>query len=449
MFGWRLGPILGCWPGKCGQTCDKSYCAMYTDGCIARWAVAHFGQKLAGCPLNCIALCLLRHAALRGANEGELRGASVRSMLGVVWVDDFVFHKRVEWHEPCGGLAAGCTVCGRSLAAAQVLDEWWMGLNRQLGVSLNVEKHQRCEQTVEYAGFLFDTLRGLMLVTEDKQAVLREQAASLGRADALWAARELDSIKGRLLHYSATVRHLRVLVTELQRLMGPVPGEEEYDDIGPAPEGMVALSAELCSVLERFAPAGCPLWPPSPAPTASSAYAALLRGDAPALYCATHPRSAGPRWPGGGTCRARGGGLVAWPGSCCLSVRGPTGGTSASSRSARPLGVRSVRGFRVGGGRPGSVLRPAQRCHGGDRGVPQGQHAVATDAALRAVAADVDCLPYHVPGLVLVARWRVAGRFGPRPRCERGGGYRPGDRRRNVARGVASGRGGRMAAGHG
>jgi hypothetical protein len=83
-----------------------------------------------------------------------------------------------------------------------------------------------------------------------------EQAASLGRADALWSARELDSIKGRLLHYSAAVRHLRVLVTELQRLMGPVP-EEEYDDIGPAPEG--GLSAEMCGVLARYAPAGRPL----------------------------------------------------------------------------------------------------------------------------------------------------------------------------------------------
>jgi hypothetical protein len=115
---------------------------MSTDGCIARWGVAHFGQKPAGCPLNCIALCLLRHAALRGANKGELRGASVRSMLGVVWVDDFVFHMRVEWHPPCGGLAAVCLVCGRGLAAAEANDEWWVGLNRQLGVSLNVKKHQ-------------------------------------------------------------------------------------------------------------------------------------------------------------------------------------------------------------------------------------------------------------------------------------------------------------------
>ena len=82
------------------------------------------------------------------------------------------------------------------------------------------------------------------------------------------------------MHYSAAARHLRVLVTELQRLMGPVP-EDEYDDIGPAPAGLVTvdLSAELCRVLARYAPVGRPLWPPP----ASTAYAALLRGE---LHCA-------------------------------------------------------------------------------------------------------------------------------------------------------------------
>jgi hypothetical protein len=50
-------------------------CGMYFDGFLARWAVAHFGQAPAGSPLNCIALCLLRHAALRGPHDGDLRGA--------------------------------------------------------------------------------------------------------------------------------------------------------------------------------------------------------------------------------------------------------------------------------------------------------------------------------------------------------------------------------------
>ena len=44
------------------------------------------------------------------ANDGSR--PSPRLMLGAVWVDDFVFHKRVQWHEACGGLAGGCRVCG-------------------------------------------------------------------------------------------------------------------------------------------------------------------------------------------------------------------------------------------------------------------------------------------------------------------------------------------------
>ena len=44
------------------------------------------------------------------ANDGFR--SSLRPMLGVVWVDDFVFHKRAHRHEACGGFAGGCLVCG-------------------------------------------------------------------------------------------------------------------------------------------------------------------------------------------------------------------------------------------------------------------------------------------------------------------------------------------------
>ena len=327
-----------------------------------------------------------------------------RSMLGVVWVDDFVFHKRVQWHEACGGLAGGCLVCGRGLAAAIVLDEWWMDLNRQLGVSLNDDKHQRCKQAVEYAGFLFDTFRGLMLVLPDKQLLLLEQAASLGVTGALWSARELDSIKGRLLHYSAGVRHLRVLVTELQRLMGPVP-EEEYDDIGPAPAGLEELSAEMCSVLARYAPLGRPLWPPP----ASSAYATFLRGEAPALFCAltwdasTFGWAALARWwdLAGPSPVSREQLLVGtWPPDWDVSEQpyreGLGGALSfeafvvAADIRGRFCVLRNDAAAAIAAFRKGSTQSPQmQRC------------ALRLDRA--AARANVDCLPCHVPGLVLVA----------------------------------------------
>ena len=70
--------------------------------------------------------------------------------------------------------------------------------------------------------------------------------------------------------------------------------------------GLPELAVEMCAVLSRYGPAGCPLWPP----VASSAYAALLRGEEKALFCAltwdasTHGWAAVAVWqgsdPGGG-----------------------------------------------------------------------------------------------------------------------------------------------------
>jgi hypothetical protein len=121
VFGWILH--VGCWLGCCGGTCDKSFNGIFFDDCVARWAAAHFGVKVAGCPLNCIALCLLRHAALQRPAPGELRGASSTTRRGVVWVDDFTFYFPVPEHPACGGLIDGCPTCNSALAQAEVLDE--------------------------------------------------------------------------------------------------------------------------------------------------------------------------------------------------------------------------------------------------------------------------------------------------------------------------------------
>ncbi len=116
-YGWRLH--VCCWPCNCCQTCDKSLCGFFFDGQLARWAVAHFGQAPAGSPLNCIAMCLLRHAAMRGPAAGYLRSASSRSMHGVVWVDDFIFYHLVAWHAAWSG---GCPTFLSDLAAAEEKD---------------------------------------------------------------------------------------------------------------------------------------------------------------------------------------------------------------------------------------------------------------------------------------------------------------------------------------
>jgi hypothetical protein len=86
-------------------------------------------------------------------------------------------------------------------------------------VSLNIKKHQRSAQFVEYAGLLFDTFRGRRLVTLATQISLLETVEALCAGDASWTLRSLDSVKGLLLHYSVAIGHLRILVTKLGRLM--------------------------------------------------------------------------------------------------------------------------------------------------------------------------------------------------------------------------------------
>ena len=62
--------------------------------------------------------------------------------------------------------------------------------------------------------------------------------------------------------------------------MGPV-SEDLYDVACPAPEGLAALSVDLCEIIRRFAPSGSQLWPP----IASSAYASLVRGEEQSVFC--------------------------------------------------------------------------------------------------------------------------------------------------------------------
>jgi hypothetical protein len=58
-----------------------------------RWAVAHFGQKCAGSPLNVLAMCFLRYLARRGMGRNS---SAARPIQRGVWVDNFIFVKPVE-----------------------------------------------------------------------------------------------------------------------------------------------------------------------------------------------------------------------------------------------------------------------------------------------------------------------------------------------------------------
>jgi hypothetical protein len=152
VWGWRLH--VGCSPESSRGTCDKSANGLETDGCIMRWAVAHFGQKVAGSPLNCLVLCLLRHFARRSPAKGERRGASRTSILGAAWVDDLGLCKIVKYHGKCDGLEGGCPVCEEFVEEGRKSQNYFIWLCRQLGIGLAEEKHQWLAQKLEYAGFL-------------------------------------------------------------------------------------------------------------------------------------------------------------------------------------------------------------------------------------------------------------------------------------------------------
>ena len=81
---------------------------------------------------------------------------------------------------------------------------------------LSVEKHKRSSQRPAYAGFDYDTVRGVVLTQPEKLVKLLSCISSA------------DGVQGRLMHYSFAIKHLRVVATQVFCLLGVVP-EELYD----------------------------------------------------------------------------------------------------------------------------------------------------------------------------------------------------------------------------
>ena len=259
VWGWRLH--VGCWPEDCLLSCDKAAGAFCLDGWLMRWAVAHFGQKCAGCPLNLLAMCLLRFLARkevrRGAQEGPVQG--------VAWVDDFLFHKSVRRHPPCSGLEGGCPVCKDQLPRAEADQRYWVGLCPKLGIHLHPDKRQNCSQRAEYTGFVVDTLKGRLLMMAEKLEKLLTTVQEWMGARVI-RARGLAKVRGKAVHYSACISFLRFYAVEVSYLLGSEQEEDEqgaYDwdrEFVVTPK-MVALGGEMLEVVRRFAPKGRELWP--------------------------------------------------------------------------------------------------------------------------------------------------------------------------------------------
>jgi hypothetical protein len=180
---------------------------------------------------------------MRDPAAGERRGASRRSLLGVAWVDDLSFYRWVKLHPRCAGLAGGCPTCLAGLAEAEELDSFWMELCESLGIPLNLLMRQPCGQSVDYAGFTFDTWRKLMLIQDEKLVKLLACIRELGTASEM-TTRGLNGVKGRVTHYTACVRHLRILATAV----GPhAEGRPSRDAAVCQPEAGLGLAGVACA----------------------------------------------------------------------------------------------------------------------------------------------------------------------------------------------------------
>ena len=280
---WRLvwGQRLhvGCGPGNCLRICDKAANGFCIDGCLMRWAVAHFGQATAGAPLNSLAMCLLRYMARR--RPPHQRAHRARGLLpapqgtpGVVWVDDFAFAGYVPPHPPCAGGEGGCSVCLRALPDAQADRAHFRDLCPRLGIGLHDDKSQDCTQRPVYAGFLHDTVLGRRLIPPKKEEKLVDSLVTFGCA-ATASGRSLDKVRGRARHYALCIPNLRVCCASLGQLLG---GEEaiEYDfeiRISPC---LRAMCQKMLDIIFKFAPTGAELWPTPP----STLHGRFLQGRA-------------------------------------------------------------------------------------------------------------------------------------------------------------------------
>jgi hypothetical protein len=226
----------------------------------------------------------------------------------------------------------------------------------------------------------------------------------LGDEGTSWTLRALDSVKGRLLHYCVGIGHLRILVTELGRLMGPVT-EELYDCIMPTPAGLGDLAVELRGIIRRYGPVGRPIWPA----VASSAYAALLRGEEQGVFCALTWDASPLGWAalgiwwdleGPAPVLRRQLFIGTWPAGWAVddqAHREALGGALAFEAFVQAVDVqgricilRNDASAAIAAFRKGSSHSPEmQRC--------------ALYLSRVAAANDVDFEPWHVPGLCLIA----------------------------------------------
>ena len=316
---------LGCSPRTCLGTCDKARAGVCIDGLLCRFSCAHFGQKLAGVPLNCILNQFACHCVRRVMSRGLPRlselslphdvptssgepsrcaeqvgdaacpvalvedadspivpctygapgsvppGCALGPLMVSLWVDDLLTAQNIYYHGRCGGLVGGCHICATLLSHFTESQHYMRNLAAQLGFSLHAKKRQEPSQRATYTGIIIDTVAFRLFIPDDKLAKLRSSLLELISAESC-SFRSLAAVRGRLLHYSVCILHIRPLVPAISD--GP-ESEASYDSPRPVRDHLRKAADRLLDVIGRYAPLGAPISQFVP----SSLYGAFLRGE--------------------------------------------------------------------------------------------------------------------------------------------------------------------------
>gem|GEM_PF-2417476 len=263
---WSSRCFLGCSPRTCLGTCDKARSGVCLEGHLFRFAAAQFGQKLAGSPLNALFFPIMRHLVRRFPRFGQLMG-----LLCFLWVDDMLLAQNVLEHGRCGGIEAGCVACKAAVAVFRKAQRYWHELARELGITLSLSKRQDISQRAEYTGIVLDTIQGRFFIPEKKLQKLRVCLSDLERAES-FSLRTLQSVRGRILHYSICIMHIRPLAPLLS---APGANQDALDARFPMTVALRRACSVILDTVNRFADLGAPMWPPVP----SSLYGRFLRKE--------------------------------------------------------------------------------------------------------------------------------------------------------------------------
>lgn len=263
---WASRRFLGCSPRTCLGTCDKARSGICLEGHLFRFAAAQFGQKLAGSPLNALFFPIMRHLVRRFSRFGQLMG-----LLCFLWVDDMLLAQNILEHGRCGGIGAGCVTCTAAAAAFRTAQSYWHALACELGITLSLSKRQNISQRAEYTGIVLDTIQGRFFIPEKKLQKLRDCLRDLERAES-FSLRTLQSVRGRVMHYSICIMHIRPLAPLIS---APGADQDTLDARLPMTVALRRACSVILNTVDTFADLGAPMWPPVP----SSLYGRFLRKE--------------------------------------------------------------------------------------------------------------------------------------------------------------------------